>query len=46
MPTQQFIDQLWSPARCRVLVSLQALATNQTPYIEDNAQCPSSPSMT
>ncbi|MFH9677672.1 hypothetical protein ACH4L5_36195 [Streptomyces sp. NPDC017405] len=46
MPTQEFIDQLWTPARYRVLVSLQALATNQTAYIEDNAQCPSSPSTT
>ncbi|MFD4258519.1 hypothetical protein ACFWR9_13015 [Streptomyces sp. NPDC058534] len=34
MPALQVIDQVWPPARTRILVGLQALATGETAFIE------------
>ncbi|MGW7715558.1 hypothetical protein ACWGKK_14745 [Streptomyces chartreusis] len=43
MPTLQFVDQMWPPARTRVLVGLQALATGETTCLEGGVVRPSLP---
>jgi hypothetical protein len=43
MPTLEFIGQVWSHARLRILVSLQALATGSTARIENGTVLSESP---
>jgi hypothetical protein len=43
MPTRQFVDQMWPPARTRVLIGLQAPATGETAFLEGGIVRPSLP---